>query len=97
MKFDIYGGNLRDGFCEVHPSFAEPYPCPLCVSEQARKRAALKAVEPKYACHGFHPDDPLAIAFPKVADWLASISDTADAASWASLVHWIRSQSWRAG
>ena len=31
MAFDIYGGHLRPGYCEVHPDVPEPYPCYECV------------------------------------------------------------------
>jgi hypothetical protein len=33
MAFDIYGGILRRGHCEVHPEIAEPYPCYICIAE----------------------------------------------------------------
>lgn len=33
MAWDIYGQPLRRGHCEVHPHIAEPWPCPLCLSE----------------------------------------------------------------
>lgn len=32
MAYDIYGNNLRPGFCEVHPHVAEPYPCSICMA-----------------------------------------------------------------
>lgn len=37
MAFDIYGNNLRRGYCEVHPNVHEEYPCSLCMSESRRK------------------------------------------------------------
>jgi len=33
MAFDIFGNTLKPGYCEVHPSMNEEYPCSLCVSE----------------------------------------------------------------
>lgn len=33
MPYDIYGGNLRPGHCEVHPWVHESYPCSLCFAE----------------------------------------------------------------
>lgn len=33
MPFDIYGGELRRGHCEVHPWVHEPYPCSVCYME----------------------------------------------------------------
>ena len=33
MSYDIYGENLRNGHCEVHPHVHEPYPCSVCLSE----------------------------------------------------------------
>lgn len=36
MSFDIYGGRLRSGHCEVHPDVAEPYPCSVCGEEMAQ-------------------------------------------------------------
>ena len=30
MSFDIYGQNLRRGYCEVHPDVPEEYPCFFC-------------------------------------------------------------------
>jgi hypothetical protein len=38
MAFDIYGGNLQRGHCEVHPHVHEEYPCSVCLSESRRKR-----------------------------------------------------------
>lgn len=36
MAFDIYGGNLRPGHCEVHPHVHEEFPCHVCVLERNR-------------------------------------------------------------
>lgn len=33
MSWDIYGNPLRRGYCEVHPSICEPYPCHYCRTE----------------------------------------------------------------
>lgn len=30
MGYDIYGGRLQPGHCEVHPDVPEPYPCSTC-------------------------------------------------------------------
>lgn len=42
MAWDIYGNNLREGFCEVHPHVNEYYPCWICrdeiQKEEDRKR-----------------------------------------------------------
>lgn len=37
MSFDIYGENLRQGHCEVHPNVHEEYPCSVCLSESSQK------------------------------------------------------------
>lgn len=34
MSFDINGNPLRRGYCEVHPSVHEEYPCSLCIAER---------------------------------------------------------------
>lgn len=36
MAYDIYGNNLRKGYCEVHPYVYEEYPCYICLQESAR-------------------------------------------------------------
>lgn len=36
MSFDIYGQNLRRGYCEVHPDVHEEYPCSVCIAEKKR-------------------------------------------------------------
>jgi formate dehydrogenase assembly factor FdhD len=42
MAYDIYGNNLRKGYCEVHPHVAQEYPCGLCdmdrQTQEARRR-----------------------------------------------------------
>lgn len=40
MAFDIYGNQLRAGFCEVHPDIQQPYPCSICLSNKANSSAA---------------------------------------------------------
>jgi hypothetical protein len=37
MAFDIYGNDLQNGHCEVHPWVAIEYPCPVCI-ENNRKQ-----------------------------------------------------------
>ena len=84
MKFDIHGGRLLPGHCEVHPTVHEDYPCFVCTAIKMAK------IEKKYLSHGFHPDDPIMLAFPKVAGWLTEVSDTCDARAWSNLVSWCR-------
>jgi len=43
MSFDIYGGNLRRGHCEVHPHVNEEYPCSICYAEKQRHEHALRS------------------------------------------------------
>lgn len=31
MSYDIYGGILRNGHCDVHPHVHESYPCSVCL------------------------------------------------------------------
>lgn len=44
MGYDIYGNNLRNGHCEVHPNVHEEYPCSVCIAEK-------RTQEPQY-CDG---------------------------------------------
>lgn len=37
MAWDIYGNNLREGFCEVHPHVNQYYPCWICCDEIQRE------------------------------------------------------------
>ena len=37
MPYDIYGNNLRNGFCEVHPYVEQEYPCQICCQEIERE------------------------------------------------------------
>lgn len=63
MAFDIYGNDLRPGYCEVHPQVGEEYPCWICCKEidqenerqrlnrefqQAQDRDYQKAMEKEY-------------------------------------------------
>jgi len=34
MAFDIFGNNLKPGYCEAHPWICEVYPCYKCTEEQ---------------------------------------------------------------
>jgi hypothetical protein len=43
MGFDIYGERLARGHCEVHPWFAEEYPCSLCIDAAKTAGAARRA------------------------------------------------------
>lgn len=47
MSYDIYGGILRPGHCEVHPHVAEAYPCSVCYAERQahEQRAHSQAAE----------------------------------------------------
>lgn len=33
MAYDIYGNDLRPGYCEVHPHVGQEYPCFVCGQE----------------------------------------------------------------
>jgi hypothetical protein len=33
MSYDIYGNNLRRGYCEVHPHVHQEYPCDICFKD----------------------------------------------------------------
>jgi hypothetical protein len=37
MAWDIYGNTLRRGYCEVHPSVPEEYPCMYCMLDIERE------------------------------------------------------------
>ena len=37
MPYDIYGQDLRNGFCEVHPYVEQEYPCQICCQEIERE------------------------------------------------------------
>ena len=37
MPYDIYGNNLRNGLCEVHPYVEQEYPCQICCQEIERE------------------------------------------------------------
>ena len=51
MGYDIYGNNLRNGHCEVHPNVHEEYPCSVCISEWEKSAAEKRTQEPQY-CDG---------------------------------------------
>ena len=36
MAWDIYGNNLRRGYCEVHPDVPQEYPCMYCMRDIER-------------------------------------------------------------
>ena len=36
MAWDIYGNPLKAGHCEVHPEVPIPWPCHLCLAENAQ-------------------------------------------------------------
>lgn len=38
MPYDIYGQDLRNGFCEVHPYVEQEYPCQICCQEIEREK-----------------------------------------------------------
>lgn len=57
MSFDIYGNHLRPGYCEVHPDFQHPYPCPLCVEYQRSFEQEPPEPEPNYCAENGHPYD----------------------------------------
>jgi hypothetical protein len=37
MAWDIYGNNLRRGYCEVHPDVPQEYPCMYCMQDIDRE------------------------------------------------------------
>lgn len=49
MAYDIYGNNLRRGYCEVHPHVHEEYPCSVCLSESRREKEDKKSYEQEMA------------------------------------------------
>lgn len=42
MPYDIYGNDLRRGYCEVHPHVQQEYPCDLCYREIQAEDAKRK-------------------------------------------------------
>ena len=62
MSFDIYGQNLRRGYCEVHPDVPEEYPCLFCRQEydnykhqkQEYERAMAMEAEEYYVGQHIH-------------------------------------------
>ncbi len=49
MSYDIYGNNLRPGYCEVHPDNPEPYPCSICQIEVEQAEMLRREEEAYYA------------------------------------------------
>lgn len=45
MSFDIYGKNLRRGYCEVHPDVPEEYPCFYCRQDYENHRKQKEEYE----------------------------------------------------
>ena len=45
MSFDIYGQNLRRGYCEVHPDVPEEYPCFYCRQDYENHRKQKEEYE----------------------------------------------------
>ncbi|MFY8160466.1 MAG: hypothetical protein ACOVNU_03990 [Candidatus Kapaibacteriota bacterium] len=51
MSYDVYGGNLRKGYCEVHPDMSQEYPCDICLrdaNDRFKKAQELKKQEADY-------------------------------------------------
>jgi len=48
MSFDIYGNNLRSGYCEVHPDVHQSYPCSLCYAERKKVDDAKRMKKEHY-------------------------------------------------
>lgn len=38
MAYDIYGNDLRRGYCEVHPHVQQEYPCDLCYAKSQKEQ-----------------------------------------------------------
>ena len=47
MAYNIYGGILERGHCEVHIDVAETYPCRYCLAE-GRQNAAMEREYDEY-------------------------------------------------
>lgn len=50
MGYDIYGGLLERGHCEVHPDVAETYPCSVCLHDKSNSRYGPEP-EPCQGCY----------------------------------------------
>jgi hypothetical protein len=48
MAFDIYGSDLRRGYCEVHPHVQQEYPCDLCYSKSRRQEQQRIVRRPQF-------------------------------------------------
>lgn len=51
MAWDIYGNNLRRGYCEVHPDVPQEYPCMYCmrdIDEENRYQDEQRLIEEAY-------------------------------------------------
>lgn len=54
MAWDIYGNNLKAGYCEVHYWVPEEYPCYLCmrdIEQENKRRDDRDLVEQAYQEH----------------------------------------------
>lgn len=90
MAFDIYGKNLRENHCEVHPWVHETYPCTICFQEGELQKRKNRKQEP--IDNRLHPDDPLN-SFPSLSDWLQHIGCYGAGQSmeqWGKIVSWCR-------
>lgn len=38
MAFDVFGNNIKPGYCKAHPWICEEYPCCECTEEQQAAR-----------------------------------------------------------
>jgi|GEM_PF-5443476 len=50
MSYDIYGNDLKEGYCEVHPHIPEYYPCHICCQEIDRENKRHQQQQ--------HPEQP---------------------------------------
>jgi len=50
MAYDIYGNDLRRGYCEVHPHVNQEYPCDLCCvnNKKEQERNYNKEMQNQY-------------------------------------------------
>lgn len=47
MSWDIHGNPLRTGYCEVHPTVHEYWPCSYC-QQEASEAEAYRLAEAEY-------------------------------------------------
>lgn len=52
MAWDIYGGYLEPGHCEVHPHVHEEYPCSICIHEAKAQEEEKRQYEQAMAEYG---------------------------------------------